>query len=89
MRCGLAATSLRTLGTALNHGLTLTRKTVRVLQNVSRLCRRALDLSLRWTLSLLLDGMLVRLGSLSLKDRGLLGWLRPDGLIWELSSNLR
>jgi hypothetical protein len=72
----------------LNHRLALTGQTVRVLQDLSRLGRRTLSLCLRWRLALLLRAGFVGLRPLSLQDGGLLGRLRPDGLIRELCTSL-
>jgi hypothetical protein len=86
----LTAGSLRTLRASLDYRLSRPGESVRVLQDLSRLRRWALRLSLWWRLSLLLLGVgLVRLGSLlSLQDSGLLGRLGANGLVWELGTNL-
>jgi hypothetical protein len=84
--CRKTTGGLRTLWSIRNHGLALTRQAVRVLQDLSRLGRWAL--SLRCRLALLLSTRLVRLRPLSLQNGGLLGRLRSNRLIGELSSDL-
>jgi hypothetical protein len=66
--CRKTASGLRALRSVWNHRLALTGQTVRVLQDLSRLCRWALSLSLclGWRLALLLGAGLVGLRPLSL-----------------------
>lgn len=84
----LPLSSSRLLG-RLGHRLTLSSKTVRVLEDLSRLCWRTLRLVLRCgSLTMLLGAWLVCLWLLSLQNGRLLRCLGVDGLSRKLSTHL-